>query len=206
MSGPWIAAFAALCAVVLLLVLIVVGTLRRISSVLESAEARLGSASPPSGGLSTGDPIPDFEATTTNGSKFTVSDLNGSASILLFLSGGCVPCRMLADELTQGNAGDLGARLIVVLNDPRDRLELGLPSGAEVIYQADGSLSRAFRVSGTPHAVAIAQRTVWGSRVANSLLNLRDLAYQLRREVSETDEPTDKRPLPEMIRAKGGPE
>ena len=180
MSGAWIAAFAALCVIVVLLVLVVLGTLRRVSAVLEHAEERLRAGSLTFGGLSAGDPAPDFEARTEDGSKFTGSDLNSAPSIVLFLSGGCPPCRALAAELAQNeNPDSLGAELHVVLNDPGELVDLGLPASVHVIYQAQSAVSHAFQTAGTPQAVAIADGIVVASGIANSLANLRDLAGRL---------------------------
>lgn len=156
MSGPWIAAFGALCTIVAVLALTVLGTLRRVSVVLEQAESilrtRVGSGP---GGLPPGTPIPDFEGLFSDGSQFTRSSLLGTPSVIVFLSRNCPACRALEEDLAGRDLSDLGTRAIAVVDDPRDADLLAMVAGFEAVVQTERSIADAFGSNATPHAFVI---------------------------------------------------
>lgn len=183
MSAAWIAAFVALAALSVLTALVVIGTLRRVSVVPQQAESRLREL--PSdfgpGGLPTGMFIPDFEAVTGEGARFTSADLRGIPSVLVFLSSGCAPCRTLAAELEDATAARLGVRLLIVLRDSSERRDLGLDSTLEFVFQSDGAVSRAFATSATPHAFVIDPTgIVVASGTPNSVRGLEELVDHIQ--------------------------
>ena len=154
MTAPWIVVLCLLSACVLLTGLIVLGALRRISSVLEQAEARLRdvpvAASPGPGGLEIGATLPSFQADRLGGDSITDGDLRGSPATILFLSAACPPCATLArDVRRQRNRSE---PVYVVVNDLNDATQLRLTEAQHVLIQRDGQLSEAFKTSATPHA------------------------------------------------------
>jgi hypothetical protein len=182
MSGPWIAAFSALCVMVVLLALIVLGTLRGMSTVVAQVEEQIRRFPLQPQGLSSGSRVPNLEAERPDGSTFTASDLRGAPSVVLFLSSNCRPCRALAAELSSNRIELHGARLFVVLNDRSDAqdLDLSLDESVEVLYQVDGSVSHAFGSNATPHAFAIdAKGSVVSQGTPNSLTRLKELARSI---------------------------
>lgn len=193
MSTPWLIAFLALWAVVLIEGMLVLGTFRRVAVVLEAAEGRLRELPAPGpGGLPIGAAVPPFAASTANGSAFSDADLRGKISLVLFLSSGCPPCGVLADELSDAEAIP-GTRLLVVLNDRSECLELGLSSALPIAYQRNGEVSRAFQTTATPHAFLVDSRgVILASGTPNSRKALRDL-------VEESLEGGDRIAVPEEV-------
>lgn len=193
MTPVWIVAFTGLSLLVALTVLALVGTLRRISSVLEQAEEYLRTFSPQLRGLPPGAPVPEFEAETEEGARFSAADLQGTASVVLFLSSGCPPCRMLAAELSPSAVGELSSELHIVLTHRSEADELGLAEKLSVIYQDNRELSRAFQSNATPHAFAVdASGTVVASGTPSSLSQLREIAESVIQRHDGRRRPTAK--------------
>lgn len=94
MSTSWMLAFGMLAACVLAIALVVLGTLRRISGVLELAEARLAElpATRGPGGLEPGASLPAFTVERFGGGILTDEDLRGSPGLLLLISSTCPAC------------------------------------------------------------------------------------------------------------------
>jgi cytochrome oxidase Cu insertion factor (SCO1/SenC/PrrC family) len=115
-TTPWIITFVALWAIVILLALIVLGTLRRVIPLLESAEESLaaGRASLGPGGLPVGARVPPFTAHSIGGSPFTELDLRDTTTVALFIGTSCPACEQLVDDLENDLAPELNARLVVV--------------------------------------------------------------------------------------------
>jgi peroxiredoxin len=160
-SGAWVVAFVVLWLVVLVEAVLLLGTLRRISPILEQAESRL--LAPDAldfkpGGLPPGTPVPEFSVTGATGGQVTRDDLLGESTILLFLSSDCPPCRLLSTELADlETAAQLGVRVVAVVDSEEKggRFAERLTRSGIVIYQSDRELSSAFASSATPHAFGI---------------------------------------------------
>lgn len=183
MSAPWTIAFVALWAVVAVIGLLTVAILRRISEVLEQAEAvlRLTPLSVEPGGLPAGSTVPDFIATSQEGSVVTAQQLLGEPCIVLFLSSGCTPCHRLVADLSSAETDDLGAQLVVVLIEDDTGLDVLPSKRISVVYQRGRQIADAFDTWATPHAFAIGHdRMVLESATPNSLDQLRTLALRLR--------------------------
>jgi hypothetical protein len=158
MSGPWIAAFVALWALVIVLAFLVLGTLRRMAPLLERTEARLAAATQraePSG-LQPGAIVPAFEAEVFGGGRFTDADLHGARTILLFLGPSCQACERLVDDLDTGRVPELRARLVVVAHDADEAAGFAA-GGVTALVQDDRSLARVFESDRVPHAFVIAE-------------------------------------------------
>lgn len=184
MSGLWIFAYVALLVVVILMAILLVGTLRRISSLLEQAEAtlRLLPSELAPAGLPPGTKVPDFEAPRIDGSIFRAADLYGTSSVVLFVDNDCEPCRELVVDLEQHAIDDLGSRLVVVVDDPSKEESLKAISGVTVLHQVDREVARVFQSSVTPQAFVVdAGGTVVDSGNPNTLDDLRRLAHRAHR-------------------------
>jgi hypothetical protein len=178
MTTPWIVAFATLWAVVVFTLSIVLGGLRRIAPVLERAEQQLGvTSSASAGGLPPGTLVPAFSGRDAEGSEFDEQRLG--RALLLFLSGGCPPCRLLAQDIAkQYPIAALQHEIVVVLNGRSELDELQLPSGIRVIYQANRSIARAFDTTATPHVFVIENGEIIGRGTPNSVAGIFALTSQ----------------------------
>lgn len=177
MTSAWIAAYAALAMLVVLLTVLVLGLIRRSALLIERVEARLAHADDTAiPGLATGEVVPGFSARSVDGELVTNHDLDGSLSIVLFLSASCVACQKLNDDLVSGSAPQVGARLIVVTDDPHQARAFAETSHVEVLLRGDGAVARAFESSATPQAFVIDEsRRVLASGTPNDWQQLRQL-------------------------------
>jgi peroxiredoxin len=180
MTSAWIAAYAALALLVALLTVLVLGLIRRSALLIERVEARLAHADDTEiGGLATGEVVPGFSARTVDGEVVTNHDLDGSLSIVLFLSASCVACRKLNDDLVSGSAPQLGARLVVVTDDPHQARAFAEASHVEVLLRGDGAVARAFESFATPQAFVLDEsRRVLASGTPNEWEQLRQLLLE----------------------------
>ena len=182
MSTAWIAVVVALWVVVILLTTAFVGTLRRIANVLEAAEERLRLAPTSGQGLLPGAELPWFEGLRADGTEFSADDIAGSRTMLLFLGGGCPPCRQLAAELSARDPGEtLGLDLLVVLHDLGESQELALRPSTDVLLQPDGAIADAFQTTATPHAFVIENGTIAATGHPNTLDSLVRLSRTSRK-------------------------
>jgi hypothetical protein len=187
MSGLWIAAFAALTLLVLLLAVVQVGLLRRVTAVLERAEAAVRDGGSAAGdGLAPGARIQPFVAASLQGRPVRSDEVRGE-SIWLLLSAGCGPCQLLAADLRRAPDGaGLGMPLRVLLDSHDDARELDLPAWIQVLVAGEQAAARSFRTSGTPHAFAANDGVVTAQTIPNRVADLRRLAARAR---GEPDQP-----------------
>lgn len=180
---PWIIAFAALSFVVLIIGLLVVGIQRRLSTVLEAAEAviRLSGTSFGAGGLPAGSTVPNFEAYDEQGQPISSTVLLAEPAIVLFLASDCEPCHRLVADLAMLETRPLGIELIVVLSEGDTSLRIPALDGLTLAYQRDRGVAAAFDSAASPHAFAVdSERTVLASATPNSFGQLEQLALRLR--------------------------
>jgi hypothetical protein len=182
-STPWIVAFGFLSACVTLVALVLLGTLRRISAVLEQAEARLRemqtSAGP--GGLESGSRLPVFRVQRFAGGWVSDDDLRGSAFLVVFVSSSCPACSELVRGIRR-SGGDFALPTYIVVSSPEEVHLLGLDETRNVLIQADGDLSRAFRTTTTPHAFAFdSTGIVAAASTPNTLRQLEELVQNALR-------------------------
>lgn len=154
MTTAWTIAFILLSICILCVALIVLGVLRRVSLVLEQAEARLGDAFATGaggpGGLAIGSALPSFEVQRVGGGIVTDRDLRGRAATILFLTASCPPCEVVARDLRR--IANSAIPIYIVANHLADVEALRLGSDQSVLIQTEGQLSAAFETSATPHA------------------------------------------------------
>jgi hypothetical protein len=181
MTGPWLLAFLALAALVLLMAVVQVGILRRVTVLLERAEAAVAAGGSGAGGdgLNPGARIAPFTASTIDGRRFDSDSVTGEAMWLL-LSAGCGPCQVLAAELAGGSGERIGMPVVALVGAAGDAAELGLPAWVQVVVAADGIAMATFRTSSTPHAFASAGGVVKAQAIPNRLADLARLAARAR--------------------------
>lgn len=189
MSGPWMIAFSVLTGVVVILVLIVFGILRRVSVVLEQAEAALQANGPPRpSGLPPGTRLPAFEGVTCGDSHFASSSLRGTPAVLVLLGRDCPSCRALEAELAAVKVSELGVRVVAIVNDAEHAERLRRTSELEVVQQLDHSVAKALQSTMTPHAFVIdAEGVIEETGIPSSFESLRALTMSVRRRDQQTE-------------------
>lgn len=179
MSAPWIAAFVALWISLLLLAVILLGVLRRITGVLERAEAAISDAGGgiDLGGVAPGSVVSPFELRDADGRTVTSAEVITEPTILVFMSSRCGPCKALSRELGGAGATIDGLAFFVVMDDSDDGRRFTVPPSVPIVYQLDGAVSAIFQQRSTPQAFVIDQGGfVLDRAIPNSLEDLRSLA------------------------------
>lgn len=155
MSWPWVAAYFAIWAAVIVLTLVVLGILRRISAVLEEAEHVIRSNRELDAGVPPGAPVGSFVARNANGDIVTDADLRGRPSVVAFLEAGCEPCKVVASELSRLDRPPTSVPVIIVTDDTVESRSMTVGAYVTVLYDQDGSVSRAFRNAVYPFGFAL---------------------------------------------------
>jgi hypothetical protein len=159
-TGLWLAAFVALWVLVTFIGLVVLGTLRRVTPLIEAAEAAATSATTASlGGLLVGSRVPAFTAETVDRQVFTEMRLETGRSGVLFLSRSCDACERLADDLARGEVPpDLGVPLIVVSDEATSASEFSRSVDVTVLVDERRVVADAFDVRIVPRAFVVGER------------------------------------------------
>ena len=183
MTGPWIVAFLALWAVVLVLAVLVLGLLRRIGPVLERAERaiRMSDALAHVDGLPPGATVPGFEVVDPGGRRLAFVDAGPGDRVVLFVDADCPACSGLADALA-AEPGIAQQPIVVVSGKatPVGHYARLAAAGLPVFGQPDGAASAAFQQQAFPYAVALsATRTVVAALIPGSPADLMKLADAL---------------------------
>lgn len=167
----WEVTVVILCVAVIALAVIVLGLLRQVTPAL----ARAAGPDPLAMGPAKGKPLPHFAAAGADGIMITDAQLRGRPAVLLFLSQGCGPCEVLAQEMRGTDLGRLAGRLIVVTGSGSDAL--GIPAGLTILTEQDKQVSDALSVSGTPFAIAVdPDGIVRATGIPNTVGQLEELA------------------------------
>lgn len=156
MSWPWIVAFCGLWLVVLAVALVVLGFLRRVTNVLEQAEAALAGAEHVHHGVPPGTTLPEFAVRNASGQKVSSRELFAEPAIVVFMAPGCAPCAQLAERLEPAGTTIDGVPLFVIVPDTDDGHAL-LPGSSLIVLYEDGSASRAFSNRATPQGYAVSR-------------------------------------------------
>lgn len=177
MTTPWIVAFIALAALVLLLGLVVLGLLRRITPILEESQELLSASSRrlTIGGLPPGATVPHFEAVEIGGGVFTDEDVR-QQSVVLFLDDRCTACERLVADLEAGVIPDLRAHLVVVSSAREAANRLVRSDRVTVIVDDERSVARAFESAVSPQAFVVDEH---GMALASGTPNTWDEMRQL---------------------------
>lgn len=183
MPTAWIIVVVVLWLAVIALAVTVIGLLRQVSAALERAarsehDHRHGAAPSQRAGAQgpvVGSPVAHFVAHGGD-AEVTRQDLLGQPLVLLFLSAGCTPCQVLAEQL-RAQENKVRVARVVVVAEPRAAEALGLPDGLTVVVEADHEVSMALNVWGTPFAIALgADGVVRASYPLNTLTQLDEMA------------------------------
>lgn len=189
MTGPWVSAFVALWIVVLFMLFLQVGLLRRTAAILERAEGRSGVWSPASMGVPPGASIPDFEAADADGSQFESWSQFGRRAIYLFVEEDCEPCRSLLDDMVRQGTWDIPDVDLITLVEG-DLSGLAIPRDLGRLLTQAQDVAEKFGTSATPHAFAVDESGIVVEKsIPNSFEELRSLAKTLseRRSVAPGD-------------------
>ncbi|MGI8478928.1 MAG: TlpA family protein disulfide reductase [Gaiellaceae bacterium] len=162
MNGLWIGAVAALWALVVVVGLLVLGTLRRITPVLERAEESFQSSLSASfGGLEVGTKVASFDVTTIDGASFTEAALLETRTVVLFLGPSCEACERFVTDLEANQIPDVDAQLVVVTDDSESAPKLARATDVTVVVDDNRQLARVFDARLVPRAFVVdAQGTV----------------------------------------------
>lgn len=172
----WEVTVVILCMAVIALAVIVLGLLRQVTPVLERA------AGPDllTMGPAVGRPLPHFAAAGTDGIMITDAQLRGRPAVLLFLSQGCGPCEILAQEMHSADLGPLAGQLVIVTGSGGPQA-LRIPAGLAILTEQDGQVSDALSVSGTPFAIVVdPDGIVKATGIPNTVGELEELAVVLQ--------------------------
>jgi methylamine dehydrogenase accessory protein MauD len=168
MAITLIALVVLLMALVLVLCLLVVGTLRALAHVrwrMEQLEAvtpsRIGRS-----GIKPGTKAPDFSLPSTDSRNMSLSDFQGKTLFLVFIQPGCGPCKRLVPELHRLHERD-DMHVVVVFNGPVEVAAVwSRQEGIRVpvLAQEKYGLSRQFEVFATPFAFVIDEHGIVRSK------------------------------------------
>lgn len=175
----WEITVVILCMAVVALAIVVLGLMRQVTPALERAVATAGGSASLGMGPAVGSPLPHFAAAGADG-MVTGAQLRGRSVVLLFLSRGCGPCEILAQEMSSAGLGHL-ARQLVIVTGPGDPQALRIPAGLSILTEQDRQVSDALSVSGTPFAIAVdPDGIVKAASVPNTVGQLEDVAAFLK--------------------------
>src|SRR5262249_41292396 len=105
----------------------------------------------------------------------TDAQLRGHPAVLLFLTQGCGPCEVLAQEMRSADLGPLTNQLVIITG-PNDPQALRIPADLRILTEHDRQVSASLSVNGTPFAIAVApDGIVKATSVPNTVEQLKDL-------------------------------
>jgi AhpC/TSA family len=153
-TAPWIAVMVCLWVVVIALVVVVVGVLRRAAAALESLPSGSFSTRDLPMGPPAGSKLPPMAVQGTDGADLTLADLPGPF-VLAVLTSHCSPCQSIAEQL-RGDPQTL-AKLdgMVVLTDPEGPDRLGLGAPLTVLVDPTSQITAQLELPGTPFVLAV---------------------------------------------------
>lgn len=185
MSTPWVIAFVLLWLVLVLVVVVLLGLLRRVSEVLERSVAAVSVDD-----LAVGAPllsvIRPFDLTDDDGSRYRFPDLLHGETLILFIGRDCPACEMLLEQMTDVGATVDGMPLFLILDADEHRSHVGVSAALRVLYQRAAEATEAFNNRATPQAYVVDQAgVVLERRVPGSLAHLREMAMHQRQRGGE---------------------
>lgn len=178
MTGPWIAAFALLTTVVLILSGVVLGLLRRITDVLATAEETIGRTGLDRlfEGLRLGSSAPRLTGRQVAGPPLAPGD--PSEMLIVFAESGCEPCADLMESIVREPLPLAMLKPVAVVRLAEDELPPALPDEWTVLLQ-DGHMSDSCDVSAMPYAYVIDKSgTVAAGGIPNNVKDLRDIVFR----------------------------
>ena len=150
----WVIMMIVLWIAFVVLAIVVLGILRQVIPVLEQVAVISAPETvvlgPPIGTRLQSLPLPEAEAGAIE------ERLRDCDAVLLFLTPGCGPCQLLADEMNQMDITGLVHHLIIVTTPDGPR-ELGIPTRLSILTEKDREISDPLSVAATPFAIAVSQ-------------------------------------------------
>lgn len=181
MSAPWIAGFVVLWIGFLALAVILLGLLRRMSPILERAEAQLGvhGGKGSFGGAPVASAVAPFQLVDAAGRTVLSRETVEEPTLLLFVAPGCQPCEQILGALDGVGERYEGMPFHVVVEEGEG--EVAAPAGVPLLYERDHAASAAFQTIVTPHAFVIDHGgLVLDQRIPGSADDLRQMALRQR--------------------------
>ena len=181
MSAPWIAAVVVLWIGFLALAVILLGLLRRMSPILERAEAQLGvhGGKGSYGGAPVASAVAPFQLVDATGRTVLARESVEEPTLLLFVAPGCGPCEQILGDLDGVGERYEGVPFHVVVEEGEGSVEA--PPGVSLLYERDRAASAAFQTVVTPHAFVVDHGgLVLDQRIPGSAEDLRQMALRQR--------------------------
>ena len=188
MSAPWIAGFVALWIGFLALAVILLGLLRRMSPILERAEAQLGvhGGKGSFGGAPVASVVAPFQLVDSGGRSALSRESVEEPTLLLFVAPGCGPCEQILGGLDGVGERLEDVPLHVVVEEGEG--EVAAPPGVSLLYERGHAASGAFQTIVTPHAFVVDHGgLVLDQRIPGSAEDLRQMALRQRGGGESTD-------------------
>lgn len=178
----WAIAILTLWLAVAIMIVIVLGVLRQVTSALERLSPEHSYSyhgALPGESLMGGEPVPHFASVDTAGLPVNDQGLRGRPALLLFVHQGCAPCEDLVREMHRSDLSRLAGQLVIV-TDSRGSRDLGIPAGLRTVAEAASEISGPLTITGWPFAVALDPAgLVRATGVPNTVAQLEDLAAVL---------------------------
>src|SRR5262249_723950 len=117
-------------------------------------------------GIQVGNPAPDFQLATMDGAPISAADLRGQPAVIVFWTSWCPVCKEEAPRINALGAeyGAKGVRVLGInIKDSVARAEGGIKEFGikyAVARDADASVARAYKVTGTPTIVFLDRKGV----------------------------------------------
>jgi methylamine dehydrogenase accessory protein MauD len=181
-SGWWIASYVVLWLLVILLSILVVALARQVG-VLHLRLGPRGALEEDDEGPPLGGAVPPHRARDLDGRPVTIGG-GGEGQLVLFVSPDCSLCRAVLPSLpVAARTAGLGPAVVVDASAPGDHARELARKGIRVV--AEPAIAEAYRVPGTPYAVAIdATGVIRAKGTVNNLEQMEGLADTARRRLS----------------------
>lgn len=158
MTGPWIAAVVALWAVVIVSLFILLGLLRRVSSLFDQGGPRQRSEQLDMQslvkGLPIGEHVPSVVVETPAGAQVDLV-VPGIWNLVVLVSVACSHCRTLVSDLAETRSLPEGVRTVFVIEDTDAGREFVSAIEDIAAFQTGDAVGKALDTSATPYGFLI---------------------------------------------------
>lgn len=158
MTGPWIAALVVLWAVVIVTLFILLGLLRRVTSLFDhdAVHPRSDQVDMQSlvKGLPIGEHVPAAVIETPEGAQMDLV-VPGIWNLVVLISVACSHCRTLVSDLAQTGSLPEGVRTVFVIEDTDAGREFVSAINGIAAFQIGDAVGRALDTSATPYGFLV---------------------------------------------------
>jgi hypothetical protein len=151
-SASWAVLIACLWVAVVVLALLLLGVIKRVSTLLAEGNAPHAGLEPQ--GLPLDSYVPFFQAKDSRGRTVDRGDLIANGGLFIFVTPGCPPCDELLRQMRIPSE-PMAIPLYLILDDASFGGDWNPAVGAQVLYELGGSMTRAFRNTAAPYAFAV---------------------------------------------------